>query len=197
MAEKKARNECFHCNERFHPGHRCKQGQFHRIELVPNHESLNSEEETEDEEVTPEEQPIISVHSLTGIPSHKTMILRGIIGHKRVNILMDSGSTHNFINEQCVVSNGLKMETLVSLGVSIADGQIIPIEGIIRDLDWKIHDKKFWDNIFVMKLGGCDMVLGVQWMDFLGDIVWNTKKSTMSFKYQGKKSTERSFSIAP
>lgn len=31
------------------------------------------------------------------------------------------------------------------------------------------------------------MVLKVQWMDILGNITSNTTKSTMSFKYQGKK----------
>lgn len=78
-----------------------------------------------------------------------------------------------------------------TLGVSIADGQVIPVEGIIWNLSWKIHHLTFQDDIYVMKLGGCDMVLGVQWMDLLGDITWNTKKSTMSFKYQGKKKVLR------
>lgn len=41
VAEKKARNECFRCNEKFHPSYKCKQGQFHRIELVPHTENLN------------------------------------------------------------------------------------------------------------------------------------------------------------
>lgn len=83
--------------------------------------------------------------------------------------------------------HGLTKEPFDTIGVSIADGQIIPIEGIIKQLNWKIHDMNFQDDIFVMKLGGCDMVLRVQWMDLLGDITWNTKKATMSFNYQGKK----------
>lgn len=160
MAEKKARNECFHCNEKFHPGHKCK-GAIPSIELVPNNESFSSGEETEEEECNLKEKPIISVHALTGIPRHKTMIVGGVISHKRVNILMDSGSTHNFLNESWVAKNGHKMETLASLTVSFTDGRLIPIKGIIRKLDWKIHDMKFQDNIFVMKLGGCDMVLGM------------------------------------
>lgn len=170
VAEKKARNECFRCSEKFHPGHKCKQGQFHRIELIPNTENYSSEDETEREDSKIEEQPTISVHALTGIPSHKTMIVGGTIGHKRINILMDSGSTHNFLNEDWVAKNEQRMETLGQLGVSIADGQVIPVEGIIRNLNWNIHDMHFQDDIYVMKLGGCDMVLGVQWMDLLGDI---------------------------
>nr|GEY71133.1 hypothetical protein [Tanacetum cinerariifolium] len=36
-------------------------------------------------------------------------------------------------------------------------------------------------------LGGCDMVLGVQWLSTLGDINCNFKNLTMKFNYQGKK----------
>lgn len=70
--------------------------------------------EAEGEECTPEEQPVISVHALTRITSHKTMIVRGIISNKRVNILMDLGSTHNFFNESWVVKNGPTIEPLDS-----------------------------------------------------------------------------------
>lgn len=105
VAKKKARNECFRCNEKFHPGHKCKQGQFHRIELVPHLESSSSGDEAEEGECSPEEHPIISIHALTGILSHKTMMVGGMIGGRRVNILMDSGSTHNFLNESWVEKN--------------------------------------------------------------------------------------------
>lgn len=96
------------------------------------------------------------------------MMVGGNIGGKRVTILMDLGSTHNFLNESWVAQHGPAVEPLDSLGVSIADGQVILIEGIIRKLEWKIHDMTFQDDILVMKLGGCDMVLRVQWMDLLG-----------------------------
>lgn len=89
------------------------------------------------------------MHALIGIPSYKTMIVGGIIDHKKVKILMDSSSTHNFLNESWVIMNGLKMETLASLRVSIAGGQLIPIEGLIKKLDWKIHDMSFPDDILL------------------------------------------------
>lgn len=57
VAKKKARNECFRCNEKFHPGHRCKQGKFHRIELIPHIESPSSGDEAEEDDCAPEEHP--------------------------------------------------------------------------------------------------------------------------------------------
>lgn len=103
VVEKKAKNECFCCNEKFHPRHKCKKGQFHIIERIPHEESYSIEDEADDEGGLREEQPIIFVHALTGIPSHMTMMVRGIIGRsKRVIILIDSGSTHNFLNESWV-----------------------------------------------------------------------------------------------
>lgn len=40
----------------------------------------------------------IYVHALSGIQSFKTMRINGVIKKTEVNILVDSGSTHNFLD---------------------------------------------------------------------------------------------------
>lgn len=37
----------------------------------------------------------------------------------------------------------------------------------------------------LLPLGGCEMVLGIQWSATLGDIQWNFKQLTMEFKCEG------------
>lgn len=41
-------------------------------------------------------------------------------------------------------------------------------------------------NMFVMELVGCDMVLGMQWLQFLGIVTWDFKKLTMNFSMLGQ-----------
>ena len=45
-----------------------------------------------------------------------------------------------------------------------------------------------------MQLGGCEMVLGVQWLATLGDIVWNFKLLSMEFNLGGEQHKLRGIS---
>lgn len=44
----------------------------------------------------------------------------------------------------------------------------------------------FSTDVFVLPLDNYDMVLGIQWLAFLDDIVWNFKKLTMKFSMQDR-----------
>ena len=48
---------------------------------------------------TPEEL-VISLHDLVGISSPQTLKIRGFIKHRPVVVLIDSGSTYNFIHQR-------------------------------------------------------------------------------------------------
>jgi hypothetical protein len=45
-----------------------------------------------------EVEPVISLNALTGFSTPQTLKLIGYIKHRKVIILVDSGSTHNFIH---------------------------------------------------------------------------------------------------
>ena len=45
-------------------------------------------------------EPIISLNALTGFSTPQTLKLIGYIKHRKVIILVDSGSTHNFIHRR-------------------------------------------------------------------------------------------------
>jgi hypothetical protein len=45
----------------------------------------------------PEFEPLILLHALTSFSTPQTLKLIGYIKHRKVIILVDSGSTHNFI----------------------------------------------------------------------------------------------------
>ena len=43
--------------------------------------------------------------------------------------------------------------------------------------------------MFALPLGGCDVVLGSQWLPTLGPILWDFSKIWMQFSVNGKKHT--------
>ena len=70
------------------------------------------------------------------------------------------------------------------LQVSVANGQSTHE---CPQFVWNMHIHKFVSDVMILPLGGCDMVLGIQWLTTLDDIKWNFKKLVMEFEYKMKK----------
>ncbi|GJR80311.1 hypothetical protein Tco_0151096 [Tanacetum coccineum] len=45
----------------------------------------------------------------------------------------------------------------------------------------------FTANVMLLPMGGCDMVLGIQWLSTLGDIKWNFQNLKIEFLYNNKR----------
>ncbi|KAJ8543214.1 hypothetical protein K7X08_005737 [Anisodus acutangulus] len=81
---------------------------------------------------------------------------------------------------------GWKVDPCALHDASLADGNSVPISGMCKGLEWLLHSLVFRVDFLLLPLGTCDMVLGVQWLSDLRDIMFNFKKLTMKFKYDGK-----------
>ena len=69
----------------------------------------------------------------------------------------------------------LAMDTARILEVRVANGDLIRIKGECKDLLIKMQGKYFLVDLPVLTLGGCDVVLGTQWLSTLGLISWDFK----------------------
>ena len=58
------------------------------------------EDERESNEESDDSQPIISCHALSGFSVPQTLKVVGFLKKQKVTVLIDSGSTHNFINKK-------------------------------------------------------------------------------------------------
>lgn len=63
--------------------------------------------------------------------------------------------------------------------VKIADEGIVTTKGTLVHASVKIHDFHFIKDLHPIPLGGCDIVLGIQWMRTLGPILWDFDKLYM------------------
>ena len=66
---------------------------------------------------TVEKEPEISLNAISGTPGNNTMRLLGRIGQAQVVILIDSGSTHNFIDTSVTEKAKLEVDTTQQLKV--------------------------------------------------------------------------------
>ncbi|GJX09954.1 retrovirus-related pol polyprotein from transposon TNT 1-94 [Tanacetum coccineum] len=121
---------CFGCNEKFTPEHRFKPSDFSLLEILNDNEHLVDREveanENEYEEgINQQGMAEISFHAILGKTSGTTMKVDETLKGRKVLILVDNGSTHNFISTSLVKQLGLKVNMVPSFGVQIGKGQII------------------------------------------------------------------------
>ncbi|KAL5781782.1 hypothetical protein ACOSP7_006811 [Xanthoceras sorbifolium] len=95
--ERREKGLYYYCDERFKPGHRCERPQLFMIEdteelVEENLESLADQQRQE-------ELPEISFHAITGTTHPQTIRLQGQMKGKEVIMLVDGGSTHNFVDQ--------------------------------------------------------------------------------------------------
>lgn len=128
MATRHEKGLCFNCDEKFTRGHQCSSKFFMLIaeeeettmggnDLVPLPPDSSA-----DINQSPTQ---ISFHALSGHLAPETLRLVGQIVNHHVVILIDGGSTHNFVQEQLVTSLALDMQPVPSLWVMVGNGNKI------------------------------------------------------------------------
>jgi hypothetical protein len=130
---------------------------------------------------------VVSLHALAGIRTDKTLLLPVTINGERLLVLMDTGSTHNFLNGDTMSRLGLAMAGGEHLRVTVANGDRLPCAGIARDVPVIINDESFSITCVGMRLGCFDFILDVDFLETLGTIQWNFRALTLSFQRQGQR----------
>ena len=149
LEERRLKNQCFWCEEKFIPGHKCKNR--HLYLLTVQDDDMEIEEETKKDKVMAKEEgevmsnsnPYLSLHALEGTFNYQTMRLRGSVRKKMLNILIDTGSTHNFISCEMAIKLGCVMETVAELKVSAANGEELKCNAVCKQFKWVMQGQLF------------------------------------------------------
>jgi hypothetical protein len=80
---------------------------------------------------------------------------------------------------------GLKFGGRAGLRVIVANSERVHSPGCCKDLPITISDEPFTLNCFGLVLGSHEMVLGVQWLESLGPILWDFTARTVVFVQNG------------
>ena len=106
LEEKRAKGLCYSCDRKYTKGHKCAKKKLFYIDCEEEEEN-EQEEDIHQEPALEEEEinPAISCNALAGITTPQTLKIQGQIKKKKVIVLIDLGSTHNFIH--CKVAKEL------------------------------------------------------------------------------------------
>ncbi|XP_061352732.1 uncharacterized protein LOC133297581 [Gastrolobium bilobum] len=194
IQEPRDKNLCFTCGEKYFFGHKCKASAH--ILIVPDEDisHCSSDIITEDpnpnvcietdcsESITPQ----ISLHALSGIMVPQTLRFLSYIGESKMSLLVDSGSTHNFLQPKVVSALNFPMSSDRKFDVMVGNGQTLKCEGFWQGVPVQIQQHIFLVVFYVLPIHGADMVLGVQWLQILGPVVLDYSKLTMEFAWAGE-----------
>ena len=117
-----------------------------------------------EEDTLEEIMPTISCHPLAGINTPQTLKIEGYIKKKKVTMLIDFGSTHNFIH--CKLAKILNCFVYLALEfqVMIADRGNINFSGKFHKITLTMGEYVLNITIIDIPISGVDVVLGFQWL---------------------------------
>ena len=119
---------------------------------------------------------------MVGLTTLGTMKIKGTIGTKEVIILVDSGTTHNFLSLDLVQQLALPLATTTSYGVMMGTGISMKGKGICRGVCILMQGLIVVEDFLPLELGNTNVILGMPWLGTLGDVKVNWKMLTMKIK---------------
>jgi hypothetical protein len=143
MVEHQLKGLCYNCDEKYFPGHKCKEQKiFMAISEDISEEDVETPLMSESPETTditppsepPKVEPLICLNTLTGFSTPKTLKLIDYIKHQKVIILVDSGSTHNFIHHRIAQETHCYIHAINNFQIMIASGGSMKCGGRCENL---------------------------------------------------------------
>ncbi|XP_047249318.1 uncharacterized protein LOC107878788 isoform X1 [Capsicum annuum] len=186
MQQRREKGLCYYCDEKYVANHRCPN--LPRILLLEDDLDPLSpalDDTTMEELLTAklqglelQAQSTISYHALVGGHSPTILRFKGHIQGSPITVLVDGGSTHNFI---------LTVTPITNFAVVVGNGQRLWCEGVIRDVRFSVQGTDLPMDLHVLDFHGADVVLGGAWLATLGPVLTDHSKRHMEFYLDSKK----------
>ncbi|CAL9012822.1 unnamed protein product [Prunus brigantina] len=192
LQEHRQRGLCFYCDDPYVPGHRCKQSQILMIEIEG--EDMGTDDRAQEangaamEEgyVLPDDIPV-QLHAIVDKRRSKgqAMRLMGQLQGVPILVFIDSGADRSFLNPKITEQLNQHIEKQSIETVVVASGKPLSTKGVVRGVPVQMQGYHFQHDYRLLAAAGCDLVLGVDWLETLGLVGWNFQHKTMEFTVDG------------
>ena len=95
---------------------------------------------------------MISYHALSGQLIPQTLRFSGQVNGQQMTILVDSGSTHNFVQTRIAKHLGFTVVPIANFGVMIGNGSKLCCEGQRPSVSFEIQGLLFTETFYVLPL---------------------------------------------
>lgn len=188
-AEMQLRREkglCYTCDEKFSLTHKCPNKHFYVLQIDETEPEITEIETTEVTEENADEptEHHFSFNSLSGDMAVGTIRFTGSISGQPVQILLDGGSSDNFIQPRLVKSLRIPAEPTSPFKVLVGNGSYLQGDSRVHDLGLEIQGNQVQVSAHVLPVTGADIVLGATWLATLGPHIADYRAGTIKFYHQ-------------
>jgi len=111
----------------------------------------------------------------------QTIKVLGHINDSLVLILVDSGSTHNFIQDCTTKFFGPSSFPESKLSCPGRNGDELPCSSVSKHVALQLSFHTLFVYLFTLPLSGVEIILGVKWLTALGPMLNDCEQLTMKF----------------
>ncbi|CAI0393769.1 unnamed protein product [Linum tenue] len=138
----------------------------------------------------PDKSPIlaaaeISLSALTGVFKPTIIRFDTTIHQESAAVLVDSGSSHNFVSREAAGRLFLRATAIAPFEVKVINGGSLLCQRYYEAVPIEIQGIQLQVDLYELPLRETNVVLGCQWLELASPISFDWKKATMRFKYKG------------
>ncbi|KAK1427816.1 hypothetical protein QVD17_16511 [Tagetes erecta] len=195
--DRRKKGLCFRCGQQYGPAHKCPEGKLRVLllgddELDPHvGEYFSIGLDSPVEEDAPSDSVVATCMSLDfeGVLAvhggANTLKFEGTLQGISIHILVDSGASHNFVSRRLVSALGLPSVAFHGINIKLGDGHVVFVSEQCLAIPVNVGSCTFAINALVLDTGGLDFILGMEWLQSLGEVVHDWQNAWMKFVYKG------------
>ena len=187
VAELRARRQqglCYYYDEKYNMNHNYHAQCFALLAPEDLEEMCNNTEQLVHTEEVLVKEPEVGFHALFGEYNPKMLRLKGSYHDYMLNILVDSGSTFNFIKPTIAQFLQVPFESITPFRVYVGSRDFICYTTISRNVVILVQAVSFEMDIYHLNIAGVDLVFGMAWLQRLGRVLTNYNRLSMEFIYK-------------
>ncbi|WVZ14709.1 hypothetical protein V8G54_012275 [Vigna mungo] len=176
---------CYFCDEKFTFNHKCINRQHLFLQL--EEEAVNDHKfVTDPEKIDKCKEHHLSLNALKGGMSVGTIRFLAHINQIPVQVLIDGGSSDNFLQPRIAKFLKLPVEPASLFRVMVGNGNYMTAEGKIQQLKVQVHGHSFVLPIFLLPISGADLILRASWLKTIGPHMADYDALQLKILHEGK-----------
>ena len=130
---------------------------------------------------------ISHLHSLSGNSRSRPFQVVGEIGSTEVLVLIDTGSTHDFLHPRIAERLRLSLTPIRPFRIYVGNGASLVCSHVSRQTKLSMQGAQFVVDLHILDIHGQDVILGMTWLESLGKISADFIGKTLEFQKDNKR----------